>query len=155
MTAEAAREHAGGLDRRRGVKIGEHDERPDGDAKPTSSITSPARRDRGSERRRTFYHRCIATRDEVAVSAARPADAHVLDARPRFERLTAVLLFALSIAAALAFWELMSRTGVVSQRDLPAMSTTLSELWSLMKTGAFWIAFAQTRRVHKLVRGSC
>jgi ABC-type nitrate/sulfonate/bicarbonate transport system permease component len=38
----------------------------------------------------------------------------------------------LSIAAALALWEIVSRTGLISQRDLPAMSTTFSELWSLV-----------------------
>ena len=48
------------------------------------------------------------------------------------------ITFALSIAAALAFWEVISRTGAISQRDLPAMSTTFQELWELMKTGHFW-----------------
>ncbi len=56
------------------------------------------------------------------------------------------ITFALSIAAALAFWEVISRTGAISQRDLPAMSTTFQELWELMKTGHFWWAFADTVR---------
>ena len=57
-----------------------------------------------------------------------------------------MLVFVLSIAAALAVWELVSRTGIISQKDLPAMSTTFEELWSLVKTGDFWVAFAQTVR---------
>ena len=52
----------------------------------------------------------------------------------------------LSIGAALAFWELISRTGVISQKDLPSMSTSFHELWRLMQTGAFWTAFLQTVR---------
>jgi len=64
----------------------------------------------------------------------------------RRDRLTQGLVFVLSIAAALAFWEVVSRTGVISQKDLPSMSTTFRELWSLLKTGDFWIAFAQTVR---------
>jgi len=56
------------------------------------------------------------------------------------------LVFVLSIAAALALWEIVSRTGTIAQKDLPAMSTSFRELWSLMQTGAFWIAFGQTAR---------
>jgi ABC-type nitrate/sulfonate/bicarbonate transport system permease component len=56
------------------------------------------------------------------------------------------LVFVLSIAAALAVWELVSRTGAISEKDLPAMSTSFRELWSLMQTGAFWVAFGQTAR---------
>ena len=61
-------------------------------------------------------------------------------------RLAEPLIFVLSIASALVFWELVSRTGAISQRDLPAMSTSFRELWSLMQTGDFWVAFAQTAR---------
>jgi ABC-type nitrate/sulfonate/bicarbonate transport system permease component len=61
-------------------------------------------------------------------------------------KLTEALVFVVSIAAALALWELISRTGVISQKDLPAMSTSFRELWSLMQTGDFWKAFAQTVR---------
>jgi ABC-type nitrate/sulfonate/bicarbonate transport system permease component len=64
----------------------------------------------------------------------------------RSRRLTDVLIFVLSIAAALAFWEAISRAGVISEKDLPAMSTTFSELWDLMQTGAFWHALLQTAR---------
>src|ERR687887_621300 len=64
----------------------------------------------------------------------------------RLRRMTDAVVFVLSIAAALGLWELISRTGVISQKDLPAMSTTFQELWSLVKTGDFWVAFAQTVR---------
>jgi ABC-type nitrate/sulfonate/bicarbonate transport system permease component len=56
------------------------------------------------------------------------------------------IVFVLSIASALLFWELISRTGVISQRDLPAMSTSFNELWSLMQTSNFWWSFADTVR---------
>jgi ABC-type nitrate/sulfonate/bicarbonate transport system permease component len=55
-------------------------------------------------------------------------------------------VFALSVGASLALWELVSRTNTVSQHDLPAMSTTVSELWSLAQTGGFWAAFGYTVR---------
>jgi ABC-type nitrate/sulfonate/bicarbonate transport system permease component len=61
-------------------------------------------------------------------------------------RTAGVALPALSIAAALGLWELVSRTGLISPNDLPAMSTTFKELWSLMQTGAFWTDFAYTVR---------
>jgi ABC-type nitrate/sulfonate/bicarbonate transport system permease component len=51
-----------------------------------------------------------------------------------------------SVAAALGLWEVVSRTGLISEHDLPAMSTTVDELWSLVQTSAFWTAFAQTVR---------
>jgi ABC-type nitrate/sulfonate/bicarbonate transport system permease component len=56
------------------------------------------------------------------------------------------VVFVLSIASALAFWELVSRTGAISQKDLPAMSTTFRELWSLVQTSHFWFAFGDTVR---------
>ena len=57
-----------------------------------------------------------------------------------------VLLPTLSVAAALALWELISRTNTISQRDLPAMSTSFRALWSLLQTGSFWWAFLDTVR---------
>jgi ABC-type nitrate/sulfonate/bicarbonate transport system permease component len=57
-----------------------------------------------------------------------------------------VLVPVLSVVVALAFWELISRTGVIAERDLPSMSASFEELWSLMKTGDFWLAFGQTVR---------
>ncbi len=56
------------------------------------------------------------------------------------------LIFVLSILSALVFWELISRTGVISQRDLPAASTTFDELWSMVQTSNFWWSFADTVR---------
>ena len=61
-------------------------------------------------------------------------------------RAAAVVLPALSVAAALGLWELLSRTNTISQRDLPAMSTSVSALWTMLKTGAFWGALLHTVR---------
>jgi ABC-type nitrate/sulfonate/bicarbonate transport system permease component len=55
-------------------------------------------------------------------------------------------VFVLSIAAALAFWELVSRTGLISEQDLPSMSTSFDALWSLVQTGHFWGAVGVTVR---------
>jgi ABC-type nitrate/sulfonate/bicarbonate transport system permease component len=85
----------------------------------------------------------MATRGEAASAAPRPA---VALARLRLGRPTEILVLAASIAAALALWEVVSRTELISQQDLPAMSTAFGELWRLVQTGHFWIAFAQTVR---------
>jgi ABC-type nitrate/sulfonate/bicarbonate transport system permease component len=61
-------------------------------------------------------------------------------------RFVDLLVPILSILAALAVWELVSRTGLILERDLPAMSTTFGELWSLMQTSEFWRAFGDTVR---------
>ena len=65
---------------------------------------------------------------------------------PRRFRGVEPVVFVLSIASALLFWELISRTGVISQRDLPAMSTSFNELWSMLQTSHFWWSFADTVR---------
>src|SRR5262245_20270902 len=65
-------------------------------------------------------------------------------ARSRLARLGDFAVPVLAIAAALAIWELVTRTGVISQKDLSSMSTTFSALWSLMQTSSFWIAFGHT-----------
>jgi ABC-type nitrate/sulfonate/bicarbonate transport system permease component len=57
-----------------------------------------------------------------------------------------LLMPLISVAAALALWEVVSRTGVISQNDLPAMSTTMQKLWSLVQTGEFWRNFGYTVR---------
>ena len=44
----------------------------------------------------------------------------------------------LSVVAALLVWQFVSVTGIVDERDLPSMTTTVRELWHLMQTGAFW-----------------
>ena len=88
---------------------------------------------------------------------AAPADVATADAalqgaptgtRSRLLRMRPVdsLIFVLSIASSLALWEVVSRTGLISQQDLPAMSTSFRELWTLMQTGGFWHAFADTVR---------
>ncbi|MFL5928304.1 MAG: ABC transporter permease [Gaiellaceae bacterium] len=48
------------------------------------------------------------------------------------------LLPVLSVVAALALWELVTRTGLIAERDLPAMTTCVRTLWHLVQTGAFW-----------------
>ena len=65
-------------------------------------------------------------------------------ARSRLARLGDFAVPVLAVAATLGLWELVTRSGVISQRDLSAMSTTFSELWSLMQTSSFWIAFGHT-----------
>jgi ABC-type nitrate/sulfonate/bicarbonate transport system permease component len=57
-----------------------------------------------------------------------------------------ILVPVLSIAAALAVWELISRTGTISQNDLPAMTTSFSELWSQVQTAEFWKNLGYTVR---------
>ena len=64
----------------------------------------------------------------------------------RRDRVLVVLVPLVSIAAALVAWELVSRTGLISQRDLPAMTTAFRELWELMTTRAFWVDYLETIR---------
>jgi ABC-type nitrate/sulfonate/bicarbonate transport system permease component len=59
---------------------------------------------------------------------------------------TPVFAAAVSIAAFLALWQYVSRSGLISEQDLPAMTTTFQELWSMMHTREFWTAFGQTVR---------
>lgn len=61
-------------------------------------------------------------------------------------RLVPALAMLLSVAAFLALWQFVSRAGLISEQDLPAMSTTFRELWSMMHTRDFWAAFGQTVR---------
>src|SRR6266545_8154973 len=49
-----------------------------------------------------------------------------------------------SVLVALGLWEAVSRGGLIAERDLPSMSTTVEEFWSLVKTSSFWIAFGHT-----------
>jgi ABC-type nitrate/sulfonate/bicarbonate transport system permease component len=60
--------------------------------------------------------------------------------------LSVAAVTAFSVASALMAWELVSRTGVISEVDLPSMSATFEKLWSLVQTGHFWGAFARTVR---------
>ncbi len=66
--------------------------------------------------------------------------------RRALDKVGSVAVPVVSVLAALALWELISRTETISQRDLPAMSTTVQALWSMVQTAAFWIAFGQTVR---------
>ena len=56
------------------------------------------------------------------------------------------LIFVVSIASALVFWELVARSGVVREQDLPSMTATLDELWRLVQTWDFWRSFLYTVR---------
>ena len=60
--------------------------------------------------------------------------------------LAQVLVTVASIGAFLLGWQFVSKSGLVSEQDLPAMTTVFSELWSLMHTQAFWSAFGHTVR---------
>jgi ABC-type nitrate/sulfonate/bicarbonate transport system permease component len=64
----------------------------------------------------------------------------------RLGGLSVAAVTAFSVASALVAWELVSRTGVISEVDLPSMSATFEKLWSLVQTGHFWGAFARTVR---------
>jgi ABC-type nitrate/sulfonate/bicarbonate transport system permease component len=88
----------------------------------------------------------MATPGDVAAAAAAGNEARRSPVRLGPTRLVDGLVFVLSIAAALAAWEVISRTGVISQKDLPSMSTSFGELWSLVQTGDFWAAFGETVR---------
>jgi ABC-type nitrate/sulfonate/bicarbonate transport system permease component len=88
----------------------------------------------------------MATRGDAAAAVAATGQARRTRARFDLGRAAEAGIFVLSIAAALAVWELVSRTGAISEKDLPAMSTSFNELWSLAQTGDFWAAFARTVR---------
>lgn len=62
------------------------------------------------------------------------------------DRALSVTLPLVSIVAALIVWELVSRSELIPQRDLPAMSTAFQELWSLMTTQGFWADYLETVR---------
>src|SRR5687768_3466563 len=57
-----------------------------------------------------------------------------------------LLLPVISIAVALVLWELVVRAGLISETDLPAMSTTMQELWSMLQTAEFWKNLGYTVR---------
>jgi ABC-type nitrate/sulfonate/bicarbonate transport system permease component len=61
-------------------------------------------------------------------------------------RLAPALAMLFSVAAFLALWQFVSRAGLISEQDLPAMTTTFQELWAMMHTREFWTAFGQTVR---------
>ena len=85
----------------------------------------------------------------AATGDAATAGAPREDATARGERrlrLVEPLVFVVSIASALLVWELVSRGGLIAERDLPSMSSTFSALWDQMHTRHFWGAVAQTVR---------
>ena len=88
----------------------------------------------------------MATPGDAAAAAAAGPRLGRLPIRLTPARLGEGLVFVLSIGAALALWELVSRTELISQQDLPAMSTSVDALWSLVQTGHFWGAFGDTVR---------
>ena len=90
---------------------------------------------RGGERYTSRVQMAAAGSQEVSRPARR---------RSRAGRLGRGLIPIMSVLAALVFWELVSRTGVISQNDLSSMSTSFRELWSMMETQAFWRALGHT-----------
>src|SRR5215213_3735143 len=90
------------------------------------------------------YTSRMAAPGDVATAAAAYDGALAPRLRSRLTRVGGFAVPALSIAASLLLWELISRGGIVSQRDLPAMSTSFRELWSMLGTHAFWGAFGHT-----------
>ncbi len=68
-----------------------------------------------------------------APAKARPALPVLWDARTMD-----VTLGALTVAAVLALWELLSRTAVLDEQVFPAASTVLAELGHLLGTVGFW-----------------
>jgi len=67
-------------------------------------------------------------------------------ARAAADRLGAVFLPVLSIVAALALWEAISRAGLISQDYLPSASTSFGALLDMVKTQEFWLNMAYTVR---------
>ena len=68
------------------------------------------------------------------------------NAETRAPRSASILVFGLSFAFALVFWEAVSASGLIREQDLPSMTATMGELWRLVQTGDFWAAFLQTAR---------
>jgi ABC-type nitrate/sulfonate/bicarbonate transport system permease component len=88
----------------------------------------------------------MATRGDVATAVAATETRRRRSARLQLGPLAEALVFVASIAASLALWEVVSRTGLISQNDLPSMTTTFDKLWSFLHTRDFWVAFGQTAR---------
>ena len=87
----------------------------------------------------------MVVRGEVARGSVVPER----DVPPRIARPSAAADFLLPLASvlgALVLWEFVVRAGLISQNDLPAMSTTMQELWAMLTTGEFWRNFAYTVR---------
>jgi ABC-type nitrate/sulfonate/bicarbonate transport system permease component len=88
----------------------------------------------------------MAAPSEFAAAVETYAAARGAQVRSRATRVADLVVPAVSIAAALGLWELLSRTGLIDPRDLPSMSASFRELWSLVQTGAFWRQLGDTVR---------
>jgi ABC-type nitrate/sulfonate/bicarbonate transport system permease component len=88
----------------------------------------------------------MAAPGEVASPARTLRGPAALPSRVRLPSVVDLVAPVVSIGLALAAWEVISRTGTISQTDLPAMSTSFDRLWELMHTGAFWKNFGYTIR---------
>jgi ABC-type nitrate/sulfonate/bicarbonate transport system permease component len=87
----------------------------------------------------------MTTAQEATAEALRPA-LPATEGATRSSGVANALVFVLSIAFAFAVWELISRSGVIREEDLPPMSSTVDELWSMARTWDFWSAFLYTVR---------
>ena len=66
--------------------------------------------------------------------------------RLRIGSLGEAAVLVLSIASALVVWEIVSRTGLISEADLPSMSATVRELGALAQTADLWTSILHTVR---------
>jgi ABC-type nitrate/sulfonate/bicarbonate transport system permease component len=88
----------------------------------------------------------MATRGEVATAVAAAETRTRAGGGLGPGRIAEGVVFLVSIAAFLALWEFVSRAGLISEVDLPSMTTTFDKLWDFLNTRDFWAAFAQTVR---------
>ena len=88
----------------------------------------------------------MATRGELATAVPAAETRAPTGGGLGFGRLVEGVVFVVSVAAFLALWEFVSRAGVISELDLPSMTTTFDKLWEFLNTRDFWAAFAQTVR---------
>jgi ABC-type nitrate/sulfonate/bicarbonate transport system permease component len=66
--------------------------------------------------------------------------------RLRIGSLGEAAVLVLSIASALVVWEIVSRTGLISEADLPSMSATVRELAALAQSADLWTSILHTVR---------
>jgi ABC-type nitrate/sulfonate/bicarbonate transport system permease component len=92
------------------------------------------------------YTSVMSATGDLAAAAEPVARPRASAARARTTRALELLIPVLSILVALAVWELISRGGLINERDLPSMTASFGELWTMVKTSDFWIAFGQTVR---------
>jgi ABC-type nitrate/sulfonate/bicarbonate transport system permease component len=107
---------------------------------PDATVTAP-----GVAQAMRYTSGMSATGD-IAAAADPVAPPRAGATRARTSRALELLIPVLSIVVALAIWELISRGGLIEERDLPSMTSSFGELWSMIRTSDFWIAFGQTAR---------